>query len=894
MRWLPGVFACFVISSSSVSAALPLLAPADTAVPIASHTTNRDDDDDDRKPANKKKEDDIDADDPENEERFNRELWESIKKTPYALALAHVAKARASAKPDSTGVNASIELPNGWKIAPAGTPVEVGRFPYEAIAYGDRIVVLNTGYYSGGSKSEVSLVDPVTGSVRGSLFFEALFPSAQVGQDGDLYISGGFSKKVFRLNKQFQTVNTYTSVTGYIGAIAPLDATHIVVASLVTGATSEDYEKGKFQQGKLSILNTVSGKVEKEIDTGYFPQTIRIVNGKLYAAILGENTVQVYDLALQRQKVIAVGSAPQDIAVDGDHLYVVNQNSDNISVIDTKTDSVTETIELNANGTRHGGAPTSCAVDGDRIYVTLANINAAAVLNRTSHKVLGYLPTGWYPTKVLADQKNLYLLSAKGIRERKPNGYGNKSATPPQGRQDYVLTLLKGSLATVPKTEVASRLPQFTEQVREGSPLFSPAAKTKLPIKYVFYIVRENRTYDQVMGDLPKGNGDPYLTIFGRDITPNAHSLAEQFVTLDNYYADGEISVLGHSFTTSGYASPFLEWLGNAAYSGKYKGYPFGMVPAATSPAYLWDALDAHKVDYRIYGENYFLYTRGFRLISEEFGPDSDLGKKFYKQMMSLASETDRGRTFYDFANSYYGQATTPEAAETLLGNAEFASKLSRFLCGDNSLAEALAARPALRRKFAEYLYRYPSNYRSWDLAHSDMNRFLAWKTDFETQLKRGKVANLQYLWLPNDHTAGSSTKPLPPEQLVAQNDAALARIVETIAHSPIWKESLILVTEDDAQAGPDHVDATRTIGLVIGPNVKRNAVIRDRYDQLSLLRTIEVVLGLEPLNRSDALAVPFLSVLTDKRDDRKPTKPIAPQTLSDADKALFAKTERR
>jgi YVTN family beta-propeller protein len=887
MRWLPGVLACFVLSSYSSALAPP--AHADTPAPPAPKAKTAEKNADVDADA-----DDVDADDPANEERFNRELWESIKKTPYSLALAHVARAKAQPGRGPAGAaNATLELPTGWKIAPAGASVEVGRFPYEAIAYGDRIVVLNTGYYTGTSKPEVSLVDPATGTVRASLFFDALFPSAQVGLDGDLYISGGVSKKVYRLNKRFQTVRTYTAVTGYIGAIAPLDATHIIVASLVTAATPEEFDKGRFQQGKLSILNTETGLVEREVGTGYFPQTLRIVNSKLYAAILGENTVHVYDRALERQKVLTVGSAPQDIAVDGDRLYVANQNSDSVSVIDTTGDTVTETIDLNASGTRHGGAPTSIAIDGDRLYVTLANINAVAVLDKPSRRVIGYIPTGWYPTKVLADPANLYLLSAKGIRPRRPNGYGLKTATPPQGRQDYILTLLRGSLGVVPKTEIATRLSAWTTQVQEGSPLFSPAGGPKLPIKYVFYIVRENRTYDQVLGDLPKANGDPYLTLFGRDITPNAHRLSEQFVTLDNYYADGEISVLGHSFTTSGYASPFLEWMGNAAYSGKYKGYPFGMVPAVTSPAYLWDVLDARKIDYRIFGENYFLYTRGYRLISEEFGTDSDLAQKFYRQMMVLASETDRGRTYYDFASSYYAQANTPDGAEALLGNRDFSEKLSQFLCGDSSLAIALAERPTLRRKFAEYLYRYPANYRSWDLSVSDLDRFRAWKMDFDAQLKRGRVAQLQYLWLPNDHTAGSSRTALPPEQLVAQNDAALARIVETIAHSPIWKESLILVTEDDAQAGPDHVDGTRTIALAIGPNVKRNTVISDRYDQLSLLRTIEVLLGLDPMNRSDALAVPLLSVLTDKRDDRKPEKPLTPTTLSDADRKLFQATAR-
>src|SRR5947207_10039036 len=201
-----------------------------------------------------------------------------------------------------------------------------------------------------------------------------------------------------------------------------------------------------------------------------------------------------------------------------------------------------------------------------------------------------------------------------------------------------------------------------------------------LPIRHIFYFVRENRTYDQVLADLDRGNGDRFLTLFGQDVTPNAHHLSEEFVTLDNFYADGEISVLGHSFTTSGYAGPFLEWLGNNAYSGRYPGYPFGMVPATTSPTYLWDALDDRKVTYKIYGENYFLYTRAFRILRETFGDDNEIVRKFYAQMMGYAAMIDRGNIFYQFARPFYGQTDTAEDAMRLLENPIFARSFSIFL----------------------------------------------------------------------------------------------------------------------------------------------------------------------------------------------------------------------
>lgn len=255
---------------------------------------------------------------------------------------------------------------------------------------------------------------------------------------------------------------------------------------------------------------------------------------------------------------------------------------------------------------------------------------------------------------------------------------------------------------------------------------------------------------------------------------------------------------------------------------------------------------------------------------------------------MFLASKTDRGDEFYSFAKPYYGQAGTPEEALRLLENPEFTKLLSQFLCGDETLAKTIGENPALHRKFAEYLYRYPFNYRSWDLKYSDIDRARAWKTDFEKQLQLGRVAQLHYIWLPNDHTGGTAQEFLKPDQLVAQNDAALGMIVETISKSPVWKNSLILVTEDDAQDGPDHVDATRTVALAAGPHVKRHAVISDRYDQLSLLRTIEMLLGLKPINMTDALAVPMFSIFSRTPSSAPFIASPPSDSMADSDKHLY------
>jgi YVTN family beta-propeller protein len=814
----------------------------------------------------------------EDEEDLNRELWEYVKGTPYESALSYVAEAQARAQAARV---AEAALPTGWKLAPAGRQVELGRLPYEAVAFAGRLVVLNTGYYSR-EPQELSVVDAALARVEKTVKLNSIFPSAVVGPGGDLYVSGGFDSKVFRLDRQFNVAREY-AVAGFAAGLAPIDEMRIAVLYLA----GKD-EKGNYVAGRLAILDAETGKVERDAEVGYFPYSVRFIGGKLYVAVLGENVLRVFDRSLKQLKEIPTGRRPQEMCVDGRSLYVVSTDSDELTVVDTERDRAAATIHTNQLGSAFGAAPTSCAVAGRHLYVTLAGMNAVAVYDKESRRQLGLVPAGWYPTKAVVSGSDLLILNAKGVRPRRPNPRGPQ---PVEGRggPDYVLTLLKGSLSILPTADIdAAHMAAWTRQVLAGAPSFDARRGFKLPVRHVFYIVKENRSYDQVLGDLARGDGDSSLTLFGRDITPNHHALAEAFVTLDDFYADGEISVLGHSFTTSGYASPFLEWLGNAAYSGRYRGYPFGMVPSVTSPAYLWDALDDARVDYRVYGENYYLYTRAYRIITETEGRQSELARKFYARTMRLASDVDRGRVFYDFAHTYAGRADTTADALRLLSDAKFTEGLSNFLVGDDTLARALQSNATLRGRFAEYLTRYAFDYRSWDLTHSDLDRFAAWRADFEKRVKAGTLPRFNYIWLPNDHTNGADTKIRTPQQFVAQNDAALGLIVETISRSAAWRDSLILVEEDDAQNGPDHVDATRIVALAAGPYVKRGAVVHDRYDQLSALRTVELLLGLRPLNLNDRMAVPMFSIFDTSPNTTPYSAPQPSATLSDADRARY------
>ncbi len=820
-------------------------------------------------------------DDPDDQEDLNRELWEFARKTPYEDILPYVAASQRASLPKQT---ATIELPNGWRIAPAGKQVDVGRLPYEAVLFAGRLVVLNTGYYypKETEPQEVSIIDVATEQVVKTLRINSLFPCAVVGADGKLYISGGYDQKVYRVNSQFDIDREY-KVNGFAGGLAFIDDARLAVGYLAT-----KNEKGSYVGGKLAIVDTSSGAIERESDVGFFPYALRFLNGKLYVTLVGEHKLLVVGRDLKLIKRIDVGRNPQGMCSDGKSLYVVNSSSDSLSVLDARSDRVARTINLARPGSRFGVAPTSCAVSGGRLYVTLAGTNANAVLNKTTGRTLALIPTGWYPTKVLARDNQVFVLSAKGIRARYPNPKGPQADG--GGREgEYVLTLLKGSLSIIDQRDLNRNAARWTAQVNSGSPSFSPYVGFKLPIRHVFYIIKENRTYDQVLGDLGRGNGDPKLTLFGEAHSPIHHQLAREFVTLDNFFVNGEVSVLGHAYTTAGYASPFFQWIANLQYSTRWKGYGYAASPAVEAPVYLWDRLNERNVDYRFYGEEYFLANRSYRILVDLFGPDSELAKKAYQRSLSgSGSFAERGRAFYNLARAFYGQTETREAAFALLGQADFVNPLSSILVGDSSLATAINQNQLLRRQFADLLYHYPPNFPTWDLGQSDLERVHAWKTDFEKQLQSGRVPQLEYIWLPNDHTDGSQSKILDPYQFMAQNDAALGHVVETISHSSIWRDSLILVVEDDAQNGPDHVDATRTIAFAAGPYVKRGAVVSDRYDQLSMLRTIEILLGLEPMNLNDRMAAPMFGIFTDQPDYRAFEPAKVSDQLSEADRRRY------
>ncbi len=518
------------------------------------------------------------------------------------------------------------------------------------------------------------------------------------------------------------------------------------------------------------------------------------------------------------EKEIEVGLHPSGMAASPDHLllYVACANSDTISVIDTATDAVTEEISVHVHqDTLFGSAPNALTIspDGKTLYCANGTDNAVAVIETGPvSRVSGFIPTGWYPGSVISNKAGdfLYAANIKGIGSRNQRtdraGYNSR---------DYL-----GSISIIP---VPSReaLEQMTETVHSNNSyaqkLKSPAVparedlKTVIPVlpgqssvfKHVVYIIKENRTYDQVFGDMPQGDGDPDLVLFGRDVTPNHHALVEQFVLMDNYYCSGILSADGHQWTDEAYVTDYIEKF----FGGFSRSYPYDGDDALAyaSSGFIWDNVLRHGLTFRDYGE----------FVNPVIEPEESTFSEIYAD----------------------------------------------FISGDNKIkiraqANLEQLEPYICPTFIGFPNRVTDAYRA--------EEFLKELKQFE---KENNFPNFIIMLLPNDHTSGTKPGMPTPRAAVADNDLALGKVVEAISHSKFWKETCIFVTEDDPQDGLDHVDGHRTVGMVISPYTKRQEVVSTYYSQINMVRTMENILGIPPMNQLDLAAEPMMECFTVKAD---------------------------
>ncbi len=747
-----------------------------------------------------------------------------------------VVAAKDAALPDRPdGGGTGTRLPNGWHVTPAGTPIPLpGDLPLK-MAFspdGKSLLVVTGGYHDHG----VSVIDPATNKVTQSVNLGKVWAGMCFGTGGgDLYVAGGgppsqeFLTNAAKegadaaLTESFRHPILHLTFSG--GALAPAAPLDIPGLSDAVSKIPNDYHE-KFDRwtaglasgpdGALYAVNIQNDTVYKLAGTTRALAASARVGSRPYAAALSpdggtlavsnmaDGTVSLLDSAsLSERTRVRVGSQPNELAWGtGGRLFVANAGSNSVSII--QNGAVTETVKTSLSPADPvGSTPDALAVspDGKRLYVANGDNNDVAVVDTSVPKrsrVLGFIPTGWYPSALALapDGRTLYVGTGKGLSFR-----ANDRATTPWTRTqpvsgqkyDYIAGLLSGAVSAV-RLPDAKGLAAYTRQVYANTPGSIPelhgddleyqqGLRALGKIKHVLYIIRENRTYDQVFGDMAQGNGDPRLTIFGASVTPNAHALASHYVLLDNLYCNGEVSEDGHKWCDAAYATDFIERAWPSSYSSR--GEPDGDARVADSPAgEIWDNCARHGVSYRSYGEE------------------------------------------ADFTS-------TPNAAPVFQG--------SKGLTGHANVAWS----------------QFPFG------KGRDTQRAALFLGELHQAEKTGVWPQFMVAWLPEDHTAGLKAGAYTPVAAVASNDQALGQIVEGISRSRFWKETAIFVIEDDAQNGPDHVDAHRTEGLVISPYVKRGAVDSTQYTTASMVRTMEMILKLPPMTQFDRGATPMLACFT-------------------------------
>ncbi|QEH32417.1 Phosphoesterase family protein [Aquisphaera giovannonii] len=724
-------------------------------------------------------------------------------------------------------------LPNGWTVSPAGRQVSTTDLPLNIIPMPDarHALVATSGY----NAHELSLVDLQKGEVVAKRSTAQSWFGLALAADGRrAWWSGGGGRSILAFDIEAgepgkaairPAPGELSDETKRQGAEKP--KAHFRSGLLLDPARRRIVSLD-IQSGTIAAIDPETGREIRSARAGIRPYDAALSrDGKaIYVSDWAGRAVLVLDAEdLKTTAKIAVGEHPNQVAVhptDG-RLFVACASSNCVSVIDARRGAVVETIHTALfPKAPEGSTPDALAIapDGKTLYVANADNNCVAVIDVAEparSQVKGFIPTGWYPTAVAVtpDGRSLLVGVGKGNRT-KPNPRRKEAEKPRAGDEagaprrmlpfPYIGTTLSGALSIVPIPDDAA-LAAHTEKVYRNCPYSdrllaaSPhpertAIPTKVgdpsPIRYVLYIIKENRTYDQVLGDLPRGDGDPSLVMFGREVTPNHHKLAEEFVLLDNLYCNGHVSADGHPWSTMAYNTDYIARNWALTYSSRKGIEDDEEADLAKAPSgYLWDASARAGISYRSYGE----YGRR---VSQ---PDGTLKME--------------------------------AAVPGLVGH----------VCPDYGVAKV----PGKKVRDTENAETFLREYRAFEEA--------------------GTMPRLIVMSLGEDHTTGTRAGTFTPQACVASNDLALGRIVEAVSHGKHWAETAIFVIEDDAQNGPDHVDAHRTVGLVISPYTRRKHLDSSQYSTTSLLRTMELILGLPPLSQHDAAARPMFASFTDRAD---------------------------
>ncbi|MBV8531277.1 MAG: hypothetical protein JO104_08155 [Candidatus Eremiobacteraeota bacterium] len=807
---------------------------------------------------------------------------------------------------------------------------------------GATLLLLTSGYntdyaYPDGREVRFSVPDPMTGArskvmttltqwifvyrvaADGALQFaqRIAIPDAFVGlawaPDGRrFYVSGGIDDRLVvyeRRGDSFQLDppaivlghdgNDSAPLPDYDGGIlsktiagrraAPLEIGFgAMAAGLAVSSNGDALAVANLQNDSVSLVDAKTRKVFSEVPlyrpgtlkaAGEYPYGVAILsNGtgaarKLYVSSLRDGDVTALQMSERKATAttIKLGGEPNALALsrDGSQLYVANGDLDEVDIVDTADDRLARRISVDRPGQRYRGAsPNGLALDeaAQRLYITLGGENAVAVIDLIKDQVLGRIPTGWYPTAIATFNGRLAVTDAKSLAGADP-GMATLHMTDtdrgfnPTHQNQYVLSLEKADLLTIPIPSDAdlatlSRTVDSNNGFALTSKPSSVVAALHGRIRHVIYIMKENRTYDQVLGDLKGANGDSRIVVFPYPVTPNHHELAKQFVTLDNFYTSGDVSADGWNWSQQGRANEYTMRLTPIAYASNGMPYDWSGTNRGINTANPEnggrDQFDA-RITTLLDPTGTSTLLPGDKDIAET-GFIWDSALRAGRSVRHYGIYTDQ--TYYKIGAPFY----IPIVRNAFAHHARQAPPLRPSLMGRTDLY-----------------------YRGWDLNTPDRYRYEEWKREFDGYVRNGNLPAFESVELMMDHfgqfetnVAGLNT----PYLQISDNDYALGLLVQAVSRSRYWKDTAIFVLEDDSQAGPDHVNPHRSIAYVISAYTRRRAVVHARYNTVTMLKTIEELLGIDSLGIFDANASDMGEAFSTRLDSRDRYAAVLPGNL--------------
>ncbi|MEI7629002.1 MAG: bifunctional YncE family protein/alkaline phosphatase family protein [Bacteroidota bacterium] len=727
--------------------------------------------------------------------------------------------------------NKKVLLPNGWTLTPAGRSLEVGDLPLNMAVSSTKKLMAVTN--NGQGIQTVQLIDTKTEKVLDNIVIPKSFYGIKFSKDEkQLYVSGGNDNWIM----QYDIINSKLILKDSIvlGKAWPVK---ISPAGIEIDNNKNVLYVVTKENNSLYIIDLTTKKIKQLINLGNECYACVLSDDKksLYISIWGGKKIAIFNTETNSvSNLIDVSYNPNELLLskNGKFLFVANAGDNSVSIINTATKKVVEILDAALYPESPVGSVTNglaLSEDEKTLYIANADNNFLSVFDVSvlgKSKSKGFIPVGWYPTNVKVIGHRIFVTNGKGFSSfanplgPQPVNKGVKSAThageakTEGSRMQYIGSLMKGTLSIIDepnqKTQevytkfVYKNTPYKKQNLLStegeiGNPIPMKVGATS-PIKYVFYILKENRTYDQVFGDIAEGNGDASLCLFGEKVTPNQHKLAKEYVLLDNFYVDAEVSADGHNWSLGAHANDFLEKTWPSGYSNR-GGVTDGMGRrqiANDKDGFIWDFCKRANVSYRTYG---------------------------------VFQDNEKGNI------------------------------------------------PSLRGKECSYFSTF------YLTSIRDTTRYQQWKRDFDSLIAINAVPHFNSVRLGSDHTQGMAVGKPTPFACVADNDLAVGLFIEHLSQSSIWNESAVFIVEDDAQNGPDHVDAHRSNALVISPYTKRKFVDHTLYSTSSMLRTMELILGLPPMSQFDAAAMPMWRSFTSTPNYSKYQSLLSSVNLNDLNK---------